>query len=264
MSISIITPVYNGATAIRPTLDSLSRQTVPFEHIVMDAASKDGTPDVVREYQGQYNVSVISEPDEGHYDAVQKGFAKAKGDILGWINAGDFYLPWTLRTVERVFEKYPEVEWITGIPAINYSAQGLIALWVVAPVYSQTLIRRGWHNGRDLPHVQQESTFWRRSLWDRAGGATLLKGQGRGKGYATDFHLWRRFAEHAPLKTVSCQLAAFSIMPGQITERLRDRYFQECGVDRGYDHSLRFTTYLWIAYSFLRIPATIKAHHLMK
>ena len=262
MSITIITPVYNGAAHIRSTMESLSKQTVPFEHIVMDSRSSDGTADIAREFEGRFNTRVISEKDEGHFDAVSKGFALGKGDILGWINAGDFYLPWTLRVVQAVFDKYPEVEWITGMPAVYFEEKQMMALWLAFPVYIQGLIRRGYHNGKHLPPIEQETTFWRRSLWDRAGGSELLIGQGKGKGYATDYHLWKKFAEHAPLRTVRSLFSGFSVCPGQITERLRGVYFKECGVDRPYDKPLWLYSYPWLLYSFLRVQKTINVQHL--
>jgi glycosyltransferase involved in cell wall biosynthesis len=228
--ISIITPVFNGKAHIGRTLDSLGRQTVPFEHLVMDAASPDGTAAIARGYASVYNVQVFSEPDEGHFDAVQKGFARAQGDILGWINAGDFYMPWTLAVVQRIFDDHPEVEWITGIPSWYYEDTGVAITTPFAPVYLQGLIRRGWYSSAKLGFLQQESMFWRRSLWERSGAQVLLKGQGKGKGYATDYWLWRRFAEHARLDTVSSVFSCFSISAGQITERLVKTYLAECGL----------------------------------
>jgi glycosyltransferase involved in cell wall biosynthesis len=261
-TISIVTPVYNGMPQIRRTLESLRQQSVPFEHLVMDACSKDGTAETAREYTSQYNVTVISERDEGHFDAVSKGFARAKGDVLAWLNAGDAYMPYTLPLVQRVFATHPEIEWITGIPAYYYEDRDIACIEPVVPTYSRTVIRRGWHNGYWLPHLQQESMFWRRSLWDRSRATDLLKGQGRGKGYGIDYHLWRRFAEHARLHTVCSMLSSFAFTPGQITEKYRRQYFEECGVKNPPDHPFRPTNYLWAFYSFLKAPSTIKEKHL--
>ena len=264
MPISIVTPVYNGLPQIRRTLESLARQSVPFEHIVMDACSPDGTGAAASEYQGRYNLTVVSEPDEGFYDAIAKGFARTQGNVMAWLNAGDVYMPSTLSLVEWIFDTHPEVDWITGIPAYCYEEKDAVCTEPIIPVYSQAVIRRGWHNGYWLPHLQQESMFWRRSLWERAGGDELLRGKGRGKNYACDYHLWRRFARHARLHTVCSVLAAFASTKGQISEKFRRQYYQECGVANPPAYSLRLTYYAWAFYSFLRLPATIKGHHLKK
>lgn len=256
--ISIITPVYKGEAHIGSTLESISKQKANFEHLVMDAASPDNTCAIVQSYTSRYNVRVISEKDEGHYDAVQKGFARTKGDILGWINAGDLYMPWTLSVVEKLFELHPEVEWITGVPAFFFDQTNLFRIDASVPVYSQYAIRKGWHNGGTFPPIQQESSFWRRSLWDRSRGAEIFRGQGKGKGYAADYLLWRRFAEHARLRTACTVLAAFTISPGQITDRFRDAYAQECGLKQYQKMPNPYTRSLFRLYSFWH--TTIKSN----
>ncbi len=261
-TISIVTPVYNGLPQIRRTLESLARQSVPFEHLVMDACSKDGTADVVREYTPRYGVTVVSERDEGLYDAIGKGFARTQGDVMAWLNAGDSYMPYTLSMVRRVFATHPEVDWITGVPAYYYESRDMVCMEPVVPAYSQSVIRRGWHNGYWLPHLQQESMFWRRSLWERAGAGELMRGRGATKGVAADYLLWRRFAEHARLHTVCTVLSTFAFAPGQISERLRKQYFLECGVKNPPDHPLRLTNYLWAFYSLLRVRASLREKNL--
>ncbi|HTH48194.1 MAG TPA: glycosyltransferase [Candidatus Limnocylindria bacterium] len=261
-TISIVTPVYNGMPQIHRTLEAMARQTVPFEHLVMDACSTDGTAAAVREYESRYNVRLVSEPDEGLFDAVSKGFGRTQGEILGWLAAGDFYTPYTLAVVQQVFAAYPDVEWITGIPGYFFEERGIVFSEPVAPVYLQEAVRRGWHNGLWLPTLQQESMFWRRSLWDRAGGAELLRGQGRGKGFASDYQLWRRFAEHARPATVCSPLAAFAHHPGQYSERFARQYLVECGVKGVPKRCFRPTFYLWLFYCLLRMRSCIKGHYL--
>jgi glycosyltransferase involved in cell wall biosynthesis len=257
--ISIVTPVYNGEAHIASTLESLSRQRASFEHLVMDAASKDNTCKIAESYAGRYQVRVSSQPDGGHYDAVQKGFAQSQGDILTWINAGDIYMPWTLSVVEKVFELHPHIEWITGANCFYYDQENLFSLDMTIPVYSRLAIRKGWHNGRWLSFIQQEGTFWRRSLWTKSKGADLFRGQGRGKGYAMDFHLWKRFAEFAALRTVCSVLAAFTIAPGQISQRFRTEYFNECGVAKAYDLPNKWTRSLFRLYSFYQLAVKSRA-----
>ncbi len=90
LSVSIITVAYNSAETIRDTLESVRQQTYPHvEHIVVDGASTDGTADIARAFR--HVARVVSEPDQGAYDAMNKGIALARGDIIGLLNADDTY-----------------------------------------------------------------------------------------------------------------------------------------------------------------------------
>ena len=91
MKVSIITVCFNSVATIRETIESVLAQDYPnIEYIVVDGASKDGTRDIVREYQNKIDV-VISEPDKGIYDAMNKGIRIATGDVVGLLNSDDFY-----------------------------------------------------------------------------------------------------------------------------------------------------------------------------
>lgn len=100
MKISVVTVCFNAAETIAGTLESVARQTHPdVEHIVIDGASTDGTMDIVRRYAGRL-AQVVSEPDQGIYDAMNKGLRVATGDIIGLLNADDIYSD--TRVLERV------------------------------------------------------------------------------------------------------------------------------------------------------------------
>jgi glycosyltransferase involved in cell wall biosynthesis len=91
MKISVITVCYNSAATIADTLRSVAAQDYrDIEHIVIDGASKDGTADLVRAHTGHV-VRLVSEPDKGIYDAMNKGLALATGDVVGFLNADDMY-----------------------------------------------------------------------------------------------------------------------------------------------------------------------------
>ncbi len=94
MKLSIITATYNSERTLRDTMESILNQTFQdFEYIIVDGASKDATLDIIREYEPRFQgrIRYLSEPDKGIYDAMNKGFAMATGDVIGILNSDDFF-----------------------------------------------------------------------------------------------------------------------------------------------------------------------------
>jgi len=94
MKISIVTATYNSGESLRDTLESVLSQTYDdYEHIIVDGGSTDNTLDILREYEPRYNgrLKWHSEPDRGIYDAMNKGIARATGELVGLLNSDDFY-----------------------------------------------------------------------------------------------------------------------------------------------------------------------------
>ncbi len=111
-ALSVITPSYNSAEFIEEALLSVARQEgVTVEHIVVDGASTDGTLEIVRRYP---RVQCISERDRGQSDAINKGFLRATGELVGWLNADDYYLPGGLAAIARAAQQHPEADVIYG------------------------------------------------------------------------------------------------------------------------------------------------------
>lgn len=108
MKVSVITTTWNSGTTLRDTLESVLRQTYPdIEHIIVDGGSTDETMELVRKYEPRYNgrLRYISEPDEGIYDAMNKGIRMATGEIIGILNSDDFYTsPDTVETLASELE----------------------------------------------------------------------------------------------------------------------------------------------------------------
>ncbi|BBO68395.1 hypothetical protein DSCA_23250 [Desulfosarcina alkanivorans] len=112
---SIITPSFNRLKFIGKTIESVLNQTYPaLEYIVVDADSSDGTLDLLEKYKSNGSIKYLSEPDDGMYDAINKGFEMAAGDVIAYLNTDDIYLPWTLATVASVFEKHPNTDVVFG------------------------------------------------------------------------------------------------------------------------------------------------------
>jgi len=196
-AISVVTPSLNQAEYLEETLTSVLEQGFgSLEYVVVDGASSDGSVGIIERYADRLGYWV-SEPDRGHADAINKGFGHTSGEIMGWINSSDVYLPWTLRTVAAVFRDVPEAQWVVGVPAYWSNAR---AVTNINPVFRNKYDFLASHRCT----LQQESVFWRRSLWAACGGrlSTQLS-------LACDHELWMRFFETAPLFHVDSILAAF-------------------------------------------------------
>tara|TARA_R110001606_G_scaffold101051_5_gene221960 strand:- start:5880 stop:12236 length:6357 start_codon:yes stop_codon:yes gene_type:complete len=214
-SISIVTPNYNTAGFIERTIKSVIDQGYPnLEYVVVDGNSSDGSQDIISNYRNSLS-GYISEPDEGHSDALNKGFAMTSGAIMGWINSDDLLLPGSLAAIGEFFAKYPEVEWVTGQPTVVEED----GTWKLHNLRKWSRVRFLSGNYR---WIQQESTFWRRSLWERAGG-----GLSREIDLAVDFELWVRFFRHAELYTYQLPLGTFRYREGQRSTAFRERYEAE-------------------------------------
>lgn len=109
---SIVTPSYNYSKYIRECIESVQNQEgVTFEHIVFDAGSTDGTIDIIKEYP---HIDLTVEPDKGMSDAINKGFRKARGKWVMWLNTDDRLLPGALKSIGDFADKHPEADVVYG------------------------------------------------------------------------------------------------------------------------------------------------------
>lgn len=130
---------------------------VEYEHIIQDAVSNDGT---VGWLKTQTDLNFRSEPDKGMYDAIKRGWARAEGDILSWLNSDEQYLPGTLALVHEVFEKYPEVEAVYGNMVIVDKEGRPIAARREIPLRA-SYVKNGFL------YASSCTLFFRKRLWTR-------------------------------------------------------------------------------------------------
>jgi glycosyltransferase len=177
--ISIITATWNSARTIRDTLESVKTQTVSAEHIIIDGKSSDETLSIVNEYSHVSNI--ISEPDKGIYDAMNKGISLCSSEIIGILNSDDFYADDTvLEKVHKVFSD-PEVDACYGdLDYVSSEDKGkVIRRWK-----STSFSRKSFFWGWMPPHP---TFFVRRKLYEQYGKFRLEMGS------AADYELMLRF-----------------------------------------------------------------------
>ena len=213
--ISIITPVFNRVGMIEHTIQSVLGHNYPnLEYIIIDGGSTDGTVDIIRKYTSQL-AYWVSEPDNGMYHAIMKGMAMATGEIVAWINSDDMYHTNALNIVGQIFAQLPEVEWLTGTPTL-YNTEGLCVKTFPTQYWSWERFMRG-----DFRWLQQESTFFRKALFDKVGGLNLHYQ------LAADFELWCKMFQVARLYSVNTILGGFRQHGNQLSIEGQIRYEAE-------------------------------------
>jgi glycosyltransferase involved in cell wall biosynthesis len=211
--ISIVTPCLNAGAFLDEALRSVLDQGYPnLEYMVIDGGSTDGGVDVIRRHEARL-AWWVSEPDRGHADALNKGFARSTGEIMGWLNADDVLHRGALWLLADLFTRFPEVEWLTGQPS-HLDQRGAIVVAHPAPAWSRLRFLSG-----DYRWIQQESTYWRRSLWQRTGARVSEE-----HSLALDFELWLRFFRVARLQSTEGLIGAFRFQPAQKTAGQLDEY----------------------------------------
>jgi len=213
--VTIVTASYNQADFIEETLRSVLLQNYPnLEYIVMDGGSKDGSVEIIRKYESHL-AYWISEKDGGASDAIARGFQRATGSIIAFLNSDDPYRPNAINEVVRVFQKYPR----SGVVFGN-------TYWTdtVGNVLAERRQTRFWpasylYGGADM---QQPSTFWRRELYLKVGGMDPSFT------FAFDTDLFCRFiACHAEFRHLKQFLSSYRIHPESKSSTLVERRNQE-------------------------------------
>ncbi len=184
--VSIITPSYNQAEYLEETICSVLDQDYDrIEYIIVDGGSTDGSIEIIERYQDRL-AWWVSEPDKGQTDAINKGFARASGEILAWINSDDTYLPHAISEAVEFLEAHPDIGMVYGDANLIDSTGKVLGRFPVRQTNYKKL-RRG------SVHIPQQASFFRTDLWRQVGPLDPSFY------FAMDYDLWVRLARIAPL-----------------------------------------------------------------
>ncbi|MEM0980132.1 MAG: glycosyltransferase [Cyanobacteria bacterium P01_H01_bin.58] len=238
--VSIVTPSYNQAQFIEQTIKSVLAQDYPkLEYIVQDGASDDGTSEILKRYESQIKY-IESSPDSGQSQAINRGFQKSTGEIMAWLNSDDLLIPGTVSYVAQYFANNPEVDVVYGHRILINEQGQEFGRWILPPHEDKIL---SWAD-----YIPQETLFWRRSLWEKAGG--WINESYR---FAMDWDLLVRFlGARANFVCLPRFLGAFRVHDSQKTQGIVDIGEEEM-------HRIRYFLHRQ-AVSPLLIKAQIKEH----
>jgi glycosyltransferase involved in cell wall biosynthesis len=212
--VSIVTPSFNQRRYIEATIQSVLAQDYPrIEYIVIDGGSTDGTVGVIQRYEGRF-ASWVSEPDKGQTEAINKGFARATGAILAWINSDDTYEPGAVTEAVRYLQDHPGVGMVYGDCNFINETGSVIGKFNAAQT-DLTLLRRGY------VHIPQQASFFRADLWRQVGPLDPSFY------FAMDYDLWTRLAARSHIQYVPRTWANFRLHTSGKTIVADDRCWPE-------------------------------------
>jgi FkbM family methyltransferase len=178
--LSIVTPSYGQANFIERTINSVLNQEYPnLEYFIQDGGSTDGTVEVLKK-NGHLLTGWKSEPDNGQSQAINRGFLNTSGEIMAWLNSDDLLLPGAINTVIEYFNQHPHIDVVYGNRLMIDDDDMEIGRWILPDHCEKTL---AWAD-----YIPQETLFWRRSIWEKAGGKIDESFQ-----FAMDWDLLMRF-----------------------------------------------------------------------
>jgi glycosyltransferase involved in cell wall biosynthesis len=211
IQLSVVTPSYNQGRYLADTLESVLAQEGDYvlDYVVMDGGSKDDSVAIIQRYddlvrRGAYRGRCagvtfrwVSEKDKGQSDAIVKGFARATGEVLAWLNSDDTYVPGALGLVAERFSRDDDLALLYGKSEFIDEHGTVIGNYPTATFDAERLATFNF--------IAQPSTFFRRNAFDAIGGIS------HELHYCMDYDLWIRFANRYPLVYVPERLSTFRL-----------------------------------------------------
>lgn len=184
--VSIVTPSFNQGAFLGSAMESVLTQDYPnVEYIVIDGGSSDESAAIIKRQQRKL-AFWVSQPDRGQADAINKGFEKAKGKYMAWLNADDRLKPGAVRAAVEFLEAHPQVGMVYG-DADFIDANGRVIGRFAARQTDYARLLQGY------VHIPQQAAFWRAALWWQAGPLD------QNLNFAMDYDLWVRLAKISKL-----------------------------------------------------------------
>ncbi len=212
--VSIVTPSYNQGQFLEDTIRSVLEQDYEnIEYIVIDGGSSDNSLEIIKKYSKQI-AYYVSESDNGQTEAINKGFAKANGQILAWLNSDDTLEPGAIKEAVEFLQTHPEIGMVYGDANYIDEFGNDIGRFPAAQTDYKRL-RQGY------VHIPQQASFWRAELFEQVGPLD------ENIYFAMDYDLWVRLAKISELKYHPRTWANFRLHSGAKTIAEDDRCWPE-------------------------------------
>jgi glycosyltransferase involved in cell wall biosynthesis len=212
-TISVVIPSYNQGQFIEQAITSILGQFYPnLELIIMDGDSTDNTATVIEKYKNSISI-YVSEPDRGQAHAINKGFKLATGEILAWLNSDDMYLPGTMFKIASLFAAPEEPKFVYG-RCITLNEAAKTSRLRIPESFNQERLRY-------YDFIDQPSSFWSRTLWDRVGEINETYD------YVLDWDWYIRASMLCPFTLITDCLSIYRIHPSHKTATGKEKRAKE-------------------------------------